>query len=71
MVTETNECMGCAVGGYPCRGDVCPYRHVKHYICDGCGQEVDIKFDPLYEVDGEQLCEDCLLDHFPKVREEI
>lgn len=56
MVEIKNECCDCAAPGYPCQGDSCPYRHVKHYYCDNCGDEVD----ELYVVDGEELCRDCL-----------
>jgi len=70
MITETNECMSCAVPGYPCVGDSCPYRHVKHYICDKCNEEIDIEWTKLFDVDGEHVCEDCLLEMFPRVRAE-
>jgi formylmethanofuran dehydrogenase subunit E len=34
-----------------------------HY-CDRCGGE--IPDDEIYEVDGEELCEDCLKEKFRK-----
>ena len=40
-----NQCCGCAVPGYPCRAPHCPKLRVLVYY---------------YEVDGEELCEDCL-----------
>ena len=62
MVTYENECVHC---GLPCLGPDCPNLNVKHYYCDNvnCGADVDV----LYEYDGEQLCEDCLLKTVPKV----
>lgn len=56
MVTYENECCDCAVPGYPCIGDSCPNRHVKHYYCDECGEDVE----KLYEFEGEELCLDCI-----------
>jgi hypothetical protein len=45
---------------YPCRGESCSLRRVPHYYCDKCKENVE----ELYEVDGEELCEDCLKDMF-------
>lgn len=67
MVMIENECNGCATENYPCIGDACPNRNVKHYYCDGeCGEE----FPPseLYDFDGDMLCGECLLKKFEKVR---
>lgn len=57
-----NECCDCATPGYPCRGSACPNRRVKHFYCDKCGIEAK-----LYEYDGMELCEECLLDEIPVV----
>lgn len=71
MVKVENDCCGCAVPGYPCRGESCSLRHVKHYYCDDCGNEIDIEYDNLYQYsDKEQLCEECLLARFEKVKEQ-
>lgn len=56
MVKIVNECCDCAGGAYPCLGESCEKRHVKHPICDKCHAEVKT----LYDVDGQQLCEACL-----------
>lgn len=56
MVTYENECCDCAVPGYPCLGDSCPNRHVKHYYCDECGEDVE----KIYRFEGEELCLDCI-----------
>lgn len=52
-----NECCECAVPAYPCRGDICPLRHVRRLYCDNCGADVD----RLYVLDGDELCEECVL----------
>lgn len=56
MVSYENECCDCAVPGYPCIGSSCPNRHVKHYYCDECKDDVE----KLYRFDGEELCLDCI-----------
>ena len=62
-VTFENECVGCPpeIG---CLGDSCPNRKVAHYFCDKCDAEVSL--EDLYEVDDEDLCEDCLKEKFRK-----
>jgi hypothetical protein len=50
-----NHCVGC---GKPCF-PACNMRSVPVWYCDHCQNE----FDPvsLYDDDGEDLCEECLL----------
>lgn len=55
-----NHCQNCAVPGYPCLGNSCPNRHVVVHFCDDCGEEM---WD-IYDVNGEELCEDCLKKRF-------
>lgn len=57
-----NHCCDCAAPGYPCRGDLCPKTHVEVHYCDKCGEELD----DIYEVDGQELCEECLKEMFRK-----
>lgn len=57
-----NDCCGCASPAYPCRGSSCPLRSVEHFYCDKCGSEAK-----LYEYDGKELCEECLLEAIPVV----
>lgn len=52
-----NDCCGCAVPAYPCLGESCPLQHQKHYYCDNCHEEAD----KLYRLDGDELCESCML----------
>ena len=45
--------------------DLCELRKVPVWYCDHCERE----FDPasLYDYDGEDLCEECLLKEFVPV----
>ena len=63
MVRIENHCCNCATPGYPCLGPSCPERHIKVYYCDKCGEEI---YDDVYDVDDEDLCEECLKDKFRK-----
>ena len=57
-----NHCCDCAVPGYPCRGSLCPNRHVEVHYCDHC----DAELEEAHEVDGMELCDEC----FEKLNEE-
>lgn len=59
-----DECCGCEVPAYPCMGDSCPNRNVPHLYCDKCKEEMD----ELYETENGELCADCVLGMFEKVR---
>jgi len=61
MIKYENQCVDC---GLPCLGSRCSHRNVLVYYCDVCGDEIDI--DDVYEVDDEDLCEDCLKEMFKK-----
>ena len=67
MLRVENQCCDCATDNYPCIGELCPNRNVPVYYCDECGFEID---GDVYEVDGEELCEDCLKDMFKKVEDQ-
>lgn len=58
-----DECVGCPPE-MGCLGSVCPNKNVAHYYCDKCDEEVPP--DELYEVDGEDLCAECLKAKFRK-----
>lgn len=62
MKRYENQCCDCAVPSYPCLGSSCPLTKVPVYYCDHCDEELD----EIYEVDGEELCEDCLKNMFRK-----
>ena len=62
MVKYENECVGCPKE-MSCLGNICPYKNVKHLYCDKCGEDCE----ELYVFDGEELCEECLLDSFKKI----
>lgn len=61
MVRHEDRCCECASPGYPCLGSACPNRDVAVYYCDTCKGEIE---GDVYEVDGEDLCEECLKDRF-------
>lgn len=63
MIKIDDECVDC---GLPCMGKNCPYKDVIHIICDECGDECR----EVYDVDGEHLCENCLLEAFPVINED-
>lgn len=60
MIYYENECVGC---GLPCLHGLCPHYRVKHFQCDFCKTE-DVK---LYDYNGWQICEECLLGKFDVV----
>jgi hypothetical protein len=60
MVRIENHCCDCATPGYPCRGEHCNLTKVEVNYCDHCDEEMD----EIYDVDGEELCEDCLKEMF-------
>lgn len=59
MVKYENHCCDCATPAYPCRGASCPNRSVEVHYCDNCGYEIE---GDVYEIDGEEFCEDCKND---------
>ena len=63
MVQIENHCVDCA-NGLGCMGNACPKWNVKVVYCDCCGDDIDR--DNWYNVNGEDLCEDCLKDMFRK-----
>lgn len=63
MFRYENDCVGCATENYPCRGVHCPYRSVKHYYCDECGEE-----EQLYYFDGQELCIGCIEKRLEEVK---
>ena len=62
MVKYENECVGCPPE-MGCLGESCPNRNVKRLYCDNCKDE----FEELYEYDGQELCQDCLLNTIEKI----
>lgn len=63
MIKYENLCVDCVSQGMHCKGAACPNnKPVPVHCCDKCGDVLD----DVYEVDGEELCEDCLKDMFRK-----
>ena len=54
-----DECVDCPMGSI---GDACPNKNVTRFYCDNCGEE-----EMLYIHDGEELCQECLVEKFDKV----
>ena len=55
-----NHCCDCATDGYPCLGSLCSRRNVEVHYCDQCKEEIE----EIYDVDGKELCEECLKEMF-------
>ena len=64
MTRLENHCCDCATPGYPCRGSACPLTQVEVCYCDKCDPKCEYPLDEVYDVEGEELCEDCLKDMF-------
>lgn len=60
MVRYEDQCVSC---GLPCMGSSCPNRNVPVQYCDECDEEID----EVYDVDGDELCEECCLKRFRRV----
>lgn len=58
QITES-DCVSC---GLPCLHESCPHYKVTRYYCDMCGDE-----STLYELDGQELCIDCVEKVLPMV----
>lgn len=56
-----NHCVGCPKE-MGCMGSACPNREVKVTYCDCCGEQID----EIYDVNGQDLCEECLKETFRK-----
>ena len=61
MTKYEDRCCGCATETYPCLGSRCPNMGVEVLYCYICGCEIG---GDVYDVDGEDLCEECLKDMF-------
>lgn len=55
MIRYESQCVDC---GLPCIGNACRYYKVRILECDNCHEE----FDRLYNFDGDELCESCVLE---------
>ena len=45
MIKYENQCCGCAVPGYPCIGNSCPYVNVPVCYCDVCDNDTLAEYD--------------------------
>ena len=62
MVKYENHCCSCATDSYPCLGSSCPNVNVEVYYCDRCKEQIE----EVYDVDGQEICEECLKKEFRK-----
>lgn len=62
MIKFENECVSCPTE-MGCLGDNCPKQNVVHLYCDKCGDDIETLFD----IGGEQVCEQCLHKSFQKI----
>ena len=67
MIRYENHCCDCAVAGYPCVGNNCPYISVPTPYCDCCDNDVYAKYD----IEGEHHCEDCEKKYLKEVFEDL
>lgn len=67
MRKVTDECCGCATGGYPCLGSCCPNRNVVRLYCDECGEEVDTLY--YGNISSKELCAECALKELEEVED--
>ena len=56
-VVMENNCVDCPAE-LECFWDTCPNRQREVHYCDKCDEQMDL--DEIYEVDGYELCLDCL-----------
>ena len=70
MLKYENYCCDCATSIYPCRGSRCPNRRYPVHYCDKCDPECEYPLDKVYEVEGKELCKDCLKELFLKKTED-
>ena len=63
MIKYENRCCDCATGSYHCLGATCSLLNVPITYCDECGDEIA---GDVYEVDDEELCEECLKERFKR-----
>ena len=67
MIRYENRCCDCAVPGYPCLGNLCPYVNVPVYYCDIC----DCDAYAEYEINGEHYCGDCAKNYIKEYFEDL
>jgi len=61
MIVHENQCVGCPPE-MGCLGSSCSYNDVIVAYCDECGYDTEV----LYEYNGKELCEACVLKMLPR-----
>lgn len=67
MIRYENHCCDCAVPGYPCIGNSCPYVNVPVYYCDHCDDDAYAECD----IEGEHYCKDCAKTYLKEVFDDL
>ena len=67
MIKYENQCCDCAVPGYPCEGNSCPYLNVPVYYCDTCNNDTYADYD----IDGEHYCREHVKEYLKDVFEDL
>lgn len=62
MIKYENDCVGC-----PTYCINCGKKHSPHYFCDWCDEEFEP--DELYDVNGDMVCQGCILGQYEKIKE--
>ena len=67
MIKYENHCCACAVPGYPCMENSCPYVNVSVAYCDECSNDTYAQYD----IDGEHYCEEHAKEYLKEVFEDL
>lgn len=63
MIKYENHCCDCAVPGYPCIGNGCPYVNVPVYYCDACKDDTMAE----YNIEDKHYCEEHVKEYLKKI----
>ncbi len=66
MVKFENHCCDCATVAYPCLGNRCPNRRIAVCYCDNCDPNHNYPLDEAFEINGIDVCLECLKKEFKK-----
>ena len=67
MIKYENHCCDCAVPGYPCMGNSCPYVNVSVHYCDICNDDTYAEYD----IEGEHYCKEHAIEYLKEVFEDL
>lgn len=67
MIKYENHCCDCAVPGYPCIGNACPYVNIPVYYCDSCNDDTLA----VCIIDDRHYCEEHAKDYLKEAFEDL